>query len=496
MPITLPDINGILINIPDHAKRIYTSRSQIADLHRCPQFRYLSHHHELVPGRPGVQRTSRAVPLVTGSAVHQGLAMLASEYFTLQAEHGPGVNLQAWARNEGMSEQDILITGGFRPEWIDNAVKSALDLYASDLADRGFQNLDSQSGETQWIIAEQRALVEGLIRAAAASFVGQLFSSGHHLLSIEKERTTVLATQTHRPITSSPSTVGLGYTNTYGEPVMDSVLLYQSRADLEMYDPVNQVLYVINWKTNKQFRDAESAKLAIDLQTMGEPMALQAWHKASYDTGGHGYLEFADIPQSAPVAGVQYVIFTKGQHRLDQARGHRVTYNHFTRAWSAVDPSTGDMKYSWLYYYPDSKRQVLSKGSGFYPFESYPGGTKQWMAALAVGAIGPVTDPANPLNTIPTPLVANLRLPAMAYLHPHRLKMWHQQTVRDELAWHAELPMYRDLTVLPTMRTDNCGHAHYKCPMFGYCHEGDYLTSDSYEPRNLNHPTLEEPDED
>lgn len=428
---------------PLRSNIVYLDRSRIVARERCPQQRDWEYHfmmediyshRELVPSapqdrqtfyqiNPGIVLKARSVPLVTGSAVHEGIAHML---------------------NVRETQQPFLS--------VNDAVKVGLSEYDKVLNDRGFgPGTDKNSGTQDWIIQEQKAICEALIRVAGQTIVPQLLASGHEILSVEAERMTW-----------------------FGESIdHDITFILLTRADVELYDPQNRQLYVINWKTAKEFQERDQDKLSISRQTLGEPFALQqAYSRKDL------FPELAHLPDHATVAGVQYIVLVKGRQKYDENRGHDVTYSHLTRAWTALDPVSGKMLYSWKYYHGNSRRQVLTKGSGFFTFESYGGGVQQWIEDLSKGLIIGGEGNPNPFESV-------IAMPAMCYMHPQRLARWRSQVVYDETDWYIK----QASGVPPSQHTEACGAGKWKCQFFRLCHENMSPDCGDYEPRKANHET-------
>lgn len=440
---------------PLRGRILLTDRSRIVSREECPTQRYYGYECETQPGGPdgpglispslGIQPVRKSVPLCTGSAVHEGLAWL-----------------MKLAKASRLGDDEAPIANRFTPHCLDTAVKVSLDAYKDELSDSGFlQGVGPKSGTNQWIIQEQSALTEGLVRVGGLRVLPQLLETGHIILSVEKERITYLG--------EDEST--------------DTTLFYLSRADLEMYDPHNQLLYVINYKTKKTWDDRDADRLYTSMQTVGEPAALQRALEL-----GQLNEELAVIPNADPdcirTAGVQYIVFLKGIEKYDESRGHEVTYNHLTRAWLTVDPLKGKPIYAWRYFHEGSRKQVLSKGSGFHPFESFPGGTRGWLEALNNQEVEPrYTDQESP-----DPLGDVIAMPAMIQLRPDRVNRWRIQTTLDELRWRDDLESGRPIS----QHTHSCGSGKWRCSFWRICWEDYTPDSSEYQPRNPNHPELED----
>lgn len=381
---------------------VVLDRSRVEAREKCPELRNLHYHVpvETLNGTSyGVMRKAAAVPLVTGITMHNGLAAIL----------------------QGASE--------------DEAVELAIKDYDETIQNRG---LYPQGNATiAWLAKEQRALSEGLIRAANRR-AAQKILQNFEILAVEEE---IL--------------VWLGdVDDEYG----GVTFLWAGRLDALMRDQ-NGIVTVLNWKTQKKWYSTDALKLRLDMQTVGE-----AWA--------------ASQAYGLPVSGVQYIFLIKGEQREDPEKKFKVTYNHLTRAWRTMG-ADGCLQYAWAYYHEGTKRQVMSKGLGFATFEEYPGGIKAWVNALDEGVVLPQGE-ADPLGSL-------LRVPPAVSAGQARIDRWREQTIRDEYRWYRDLMEGR-----PVSRHENgfnCGAGDWKCQMYEVCHEGEAIHNrDKYLPRDPNHP--------
>lgn len=449
------------------ANIILLDRSRIADREACPQRREYGYDYPLGIAEPqtdptepppghvvhGIQRVRKSVPLATGIAVHEGLSALATWFQNGWVTVTPD---GTW----NWTPKAISPHGISPVDPITQAVNTSLDIYRDEVSTAGFgSGTGPTSGTHSWIIQEQSAIIQALVRVGALRILPSILTSGHTVVSVESERVTWL---------------GEDRSN-------NTTFLYLSRADLEMYDPLNNQLYVINYKTAKSWDARDQDRLVVNLQTIGEPAALRASSMAPPDLRSQ-YPELSHIDPSANVAGVQYIILLKGIEKYDQSRGHDVLYSHFTRAWTAINPSNGRPIYTWRYYHTDSRRQILSKATGFHPFESYPGGTRQWIQDLSTGLITGGDDAGDPLQE-------SIVMPAMCYMHPDRLHRWQRQTLRDEIRYHAD----QQAGEFSSQHSGSCGTGKWRCQFWKLCWEGEQPEGNpDFEPRKPNHPEPEQ----
>lgn len=397
------------------ARIVILDRSRVEAREKCPWLRHLHYHIPVMVDRIGaangmipvagsktvygIMRKAAAIPLVTGITMHHGLALIL----------------------QGADE--------------DTAVRESIKEYDKILETRGFQ----QQNDTplRWIAREQRALGEGLIRAANRR-AAQKILQNFEILAVEEEI--------------------LAWLGDVEDDRGGVTFLWAGRLDALLRDKQGFCV-VLNWKTQKKWYDTDAAKLRLDMQTVGE-----AWAASEY--------------YGLPVSGVQYVFMIKGEQRTDPDKNFKVTYNHLTRAWRTLG-EMGSMKYAWRYYKEGTRQQVLSKGMGFFTFEDYPGGVGAWVDHLDEGLIHPVGE-ADPLMDL-------LRTPPAVSAGAAKIERWREQTLRDEHRWLLDLEDGR-----PPSRYENgfnCGAGDWKCQMYEICHEGEEpLTSERFLPRDPNHP--------
>lgn len=398
---------------------VILDRSRVATREKCPKARFDQYHFPVATVNPntgiatvaptGFIKRAASAPLTSGIIVHDGLAKL------------------------------VLKTHSE-----DEAVGEAIEDYKQTALSRGFK--DEGTTPAAWIVREQTALTEAIIRLASRKVIPSVLKN-FRIIAVEQEI--------------------LAYLGEVDDDEGGVTFLWASRADLVTEHPeYNDMIIVWNWKTQKAFRDGDELKLKLDMQTAGEAYAAEQWW-------------------GRPVAGVQYVFFIKGEQREDSSKGHKVTYNHLIRAWSSNaqdDLSLGApiTKYAWAYYKPGSKSQVLSKSKPLHIHESYKGGVKQWIDDLEKGNVIPPfdADPLSKLIVIPQPVTAG----------PDKIERWISQTVRDEYRW------LKDLDNGETPSRHEGGYAcgtmvNNKCMSYEVCHEGaDPNDERLYIIRDPNHP--------
>jgi len=389
---------------------VILDRSRVSTRERCPKARFDQYHFpvEVVGPDGGVTVTpmgfikrAASAPLVSGIIVHDALAKL------------------------------IL---GSHTE--DQAVEEGVEDYRQTAISRGFSDVGTTPAA--WIVKEQMALAEAIIRVAARKIVPSVLKN-FKIVDVEREI--------------------LVYLGEVDDEDGGVTFLWAARCDIVVEHPeYANMLRVWNWKTAKTWRDGDDFKLRIDMQTASEAFAAQEWY-------------------GKPVSDVQYVHFIKGEQREDSSKGFKVTYNHLIRGWTSVNER---VNYAWSYYKPGSKSQVLSKAQALHVHEAYPGGVRQWIDDLEAGnKILPFdADPFGKLVIIPQPISAG----------PDKIERWQAQTIRDEYRWLKDLDSGR-----PPSRFESgyaCGTTpQSKCMSFEVCHEGaDPNNSQLYMIRDPNHP--------
>jgi hypothetical protein len=181
----------------------------------------------------GYEPVKVAVPLVTGGSVHRGLAELLRR---------PGA-------------------AGTRA--IDAAAQVAVEDYEAKCAGRNFDlgELESQS----YVFAEQRALVEALVRVAGMRIVPRLLEM-YEVIEVEKMDKARLVRSQH--------------TEAFGEYFEEERevgfdVMWRSIPDALMRSREDGDLYVLSWKTTAEFSPQKDQDARTDMQGLSEPWACE-----------------------------------------------------------------------------------------------------------------------------------------------------------------------------------------------------------------------------
>lgn len=183
-------------------------RSRILDFHACPRRRWLGYH----VGGTGLQRTAKALPLIYGGAVHEGLA--------------------------------ILLQG----QGIEAAVEFALKWLSDIFNEKGFA-LDGEEATDkaiQYAIKEQLALTEAMLRAWWA-WEGPAFLESFEIIEVEKE----------------------------GRAALRSGMELMFRPDALVRDRESGDCFVLSWKTTASYGQPEYARAMHDMQSLSEVWGIQ-----------------------------------------------------------------------------------------------------------------------------------------------------------------------------------------------------------------------------
>jgi len=140
-----------------------TDRSRYTTgLDKCARERFLSYHFG--PSGYGIARQAQAIPLATGSYVHEGIAKV----------------LEYCQHHDQLPPDQI----------IRMACESASQAYVKVIEARGLRNLD-EGERVETIITEQSYLIEGLIWAFALSFLPWLMGECR-IIEVEREELLVV----------------------------------------------------------------------------------------------------------------------------------------------------------------------------------------------------------------------------------------------------------------------------------------------------------------
>ncbi len=341
----------------------FSDRSRFLEYQRCPTARYLGYAW----GGTGLRRVRATIPLVTGSAVHAGLAEMLTQI--LNQGDVPG----AWAHVD-----------------VEKCVTAALRVYADELIGRG---LDVELGEdAQWVTDEQRALIEGLVRAYAVAPTGlQALLEQYRVLEVERED------------------VWEGFTRA-GLAENGARIDFQARADGLLQERGSADLYVLSFKTASSFDYRQENSNRHDVQGLSEAAVIERRLRAT--------------DPDARIMGIQMVYLVKGKR--DQAfegapyKTRSPLLNGYFRenitereyAWKEETPCPGPghvLKQG-------KKGPILCEGKKFHKLgeswtkfqtwgqDSEVGGIKGWVDLLASGTVQQeVGDPFESVVQMPLP---------------------------------------------------------------------------------------------
>lgn len=343
-----------------------TSRSEIENWQKCRR----AYFWRKIYGGNGIVPSFRAVPLVSGSAVHKGVETM----------------LSAWE-------------AGKTPD-VDVAVRVAKDYYAEEVKDR--QLGDTLSERQQWTKREQSGLVAALIRA-------------WHKVELPR-----LQKQFELRMTEKSTAFTLD---------RDIGIRFMAKADALLLSKADQEPYVYSLKTMKEWSERSEKSYATDLQGITESLAVHEWYKElnyhrqqqvdriklDYAAGKitkEKAKEFiASLPAKAveEVMGVRFCFLVKGKRwPLFDSDGNKVgkwTDSPFLVGYYREGPMGMEFAHSNSRYAPENKSGYGKLGKGWEKFWVYDGGTaskavggiKGWIELLASGEVQP--DLPSPLET-------------------------------------------------------------------------------------------------
>jgi PD-(D/E)XK nuclease superfamily len=328
--------------VPAEVEMILIDRSRILSYQACPRRRYLEYHF----AGTGIQRKAKALPLVFGSAFHEG--------------------------------SELMLKGN-----IEGAVLRA-QLFLSNVFEErsvGFdrEEMPDVAAAMQYGMEEQAALAEALLRGFWA-YEGESFLEGFEVLAVEEE----------------------------GRAALSDALTLMFRPDALVREKSTGDLYVVSWKTCSTFGPSTTRQARVDMQSLSEVFGVQSSSPdpecptcqgtGSADSGGFtpwGEAIFVHCGCRAKVEGVLYKFAVKGQRRKDNWDGLYKQSSHLIYGWAKLDTlKTEFPEWSWSYEYPSeadpNKMSRLGKGWQKKPiWRDYPGGVKAWIEGLAKQEIFP-----------------------------------------------------------------------------------------------------------
>lgn len=444
-----------------------SSRSRLQDFQRCNRARYWLHEAR----GTGFSPRALAVPLVTGGAVHLGLEALA------------------------LNALDA------RPLDIDAAVLAAVGEYERQCSGRGFslEELESQS----FVFAEQRALVEGLVRLAGIRVMPKVLES-YEILEVEK-------------MDSAPL---------ISDDASEWEILWRSIPDALLRSKADGDLYVLSWKTTAEYSSQRDQDARTDMQGLSECWALEArlaqWEKqvrnGSMQAQGEvpppdWFVQHIINGGTSRIRGVQMAYLVKGARRkASQELNDRLsTPEQKVVAYKTASPliygyakssAIGPADLAWSNDWKCSAPHPMRK-SQWYPTGECPGdgrnhkrgddwksfaawetiGVKAWVDALATEGITPEAgDALDSMWVLPVP---HFRTAAAVASWERQAKALETRIARGlSVARIAEDA--QDGEVLAEVldehfpqATEKCADwFHRKCPAWELCHGSGHVAED------------------
>jgi len=364
-------------------RRIYTDRSRIESYQRCHRLRYLQYSQD----GTGIDGVSRPLPLQVGSSVHAGLAHLLKAGQAFWDEDG-GVSrgdfsswliieddavraaLADFATHSAALELDtteasqMVLTGATTAE----SLAASLGLSATDA---GIPELSQRLGAAQeafnaYLVAEQSALVEALVRAYSRRRLRPLLAQ-FEVLEVEREGDWELAWWYERVIMEGERMLG---------PDHDSrvSLRFMSRPDALLRERSTNQLYIQSFKTAASWDIRKARDAEHDMQGLSEGVEVERrlgdWHKCIHKTCGlvgrpetpaatyhmpdgtiipapmfRYLLSLSDAPR---IHAIRYEYMLKGDRRSDRELSARLQLDcrsqasHLVRCYEAVStPAKG-----------------------------------------------------------------------------------------------------------------------------------------------------------
>lgn len=405
-------------------------RSRVLDYQACPRRRYWSYHHN----GTGLQRKSKSLALQFGSAFHEAA--------------------------------ELLLRGD-----VEGAVARAHVFLDEQFAKQAV-DLEMEPAHLEYGMAEQKAIVEGLVRGWWA-YAGERFLADFEVLEVEQE----------------------------GRAELGDGIELLFRPDALVREKLTGDLHVISWKTASTFGEKTTRSCQTDMQSMSEVWGLLNDGQVR-DKGTH--VEYQK-PTAYPwqIEGVLYLNCVKGQRKLDEYLGFKTQRTPLAYCWKKLNCDPDDQQFAWKWNYTDEdsgKNTTLGKGWKLVSaWDNYPGGVKAWIEALAANEIRPRH--VNALEAqFPQMLPVSRRV--------DEIESWKRQTVAQEqrirnavriveLAKEgAEMDFDAALDQVFPQNTRSCFDFNSKCSMYDLCWNESSKNKpevlDYFIPRLPNHPSEKE----
>ena len=419
-------------------------RSSILSWQKCPRDRFYSRHFN----GNGIERVRKSLPLAFGSAFHAGA--------------------------------EFLLRGA-----VEAAVNTALDYLDKAFTAEGIE-LEMAPAQVAYGIAEQKAIVEGLLRAWW-SHDGERFVSEFEVIETEREGRAMLM-----PPVPEYEDVDVESRSISVYPAQDGMVL-MFRPDALVREISSGDLYVVSWKTASTFGQYTVNQINTDMQSMSEVWGIQQEAASKWE-------ETFNLPIDGPrpsINGVLYLFCVKGQRRMDDYLGFKTQDTPLAYGWvrKGDDGDEWAWRYKWASEEEGKKFTQLPKGFRKVTiWDNYPGGVKAWIADLHSRQIIP-----RHLNALDGVFPQSMPVSRRA----DEIESWKRQTVAQEKRVANAAEVVNSMEDYPAAQqiamdeqfpqhTARCFDYNSRCSFYEACFtpavHADPLGSGLYQIRIANHP--------
>jgi hypothetical protein len=485
------------------ATKFFTDRSRTETYQRCPRQRYWEYMQPNGTGTPGIVPVRKSLALVVGGCVHEGLAVLLWEGQKLKYEMENGkqeaagvgtlwflneqkaVNAGVGAFNMILADTKLELDAREQAE-LTEVVKLAVTEPVVDFsAEFGLSQEQtrklvepnrSAELQEQYLVTEQRNLVEALIRAYSRRRLLPLLEE-FEVLEVEREGDWLLSEWRasseicHRPFAidslgpryycSKP--IGHdGSCETENERLaipktvhLDSELWWMSRPDALLRHKVTNDLQIMSFKTTGAWDVRKERDALRDMQGLSEGVEVERrladwWERMQTGKVLHGDAEFsrmlhdvADIPGpiidylmvlAAPprISAIRYEYLLKGERWKDKQLSEKLGIECRSQNTPLLQPykkigiTALDDEWGWKYEYEDSEGR--SKRLDYRSWKKTPVwehmSMKAWIDMLDQGQVQPQAGDA---------LAAQFVNPMTIYRLDDDLRDWIEQVEAQEV---------------------------------------------------------------
>jgi PD-(D/E)XK nuclease superfamily len=353
-------------------QRIYTDRSRIETFMRCPRKRFIEYHQ----GGMGVVPARTPLPLAVGGSVHEGLAELLRRAQALYDQAGKdwdlnpkalewmedeavrvaladfeqytkaGLELDAFERAAMQTAAPAQVASPDGATYEQQLLAQARDLgmseaevaqYAESLA----RGKTAGTGEfDRWLEAEQRALVEAMVRAYARRRLRPLLEE-FEVLEVEREGEWKLGDYTKCVPNYEGCCLRCEQSSSYKDAdwkiLADCPNGYEvwflSRPDALLRERATNQLYILSFKTTSQWDIRKEKNAQHDMQGLTEGVEIERrlgeWWQQVNQPGSYKdalgfnietrmYQFLKSLPEPPRILGIRYEFLLKGERWKDK----------------------------------------------------------------------------------------------------------------------------------------------------------------------------------